>query len=223
MIISHSHRFAFISTMKCATNSLTQALIRDFDGVMPGGLHERRMELVPAGYFTFSVCRNPYTRAISLWWSTCMRNALDRYGFRQACADPDTLGGFMQWVNGLRTVPHELLLTQSQWHRDTRVDRFLKIEDLDAEFAALPFARPGASLGLLNATTTEQQGIMDLQRLQAGDGDLAFSTRPQRRRSAARDYLTPGAVEAVQAWAAEDFDRFGYSRDPQVVVDIALE
>lgn len=220
MIISHSHRFAFISTMKCATNSLTEALVREFDGVMPGDLHERRMALVPPGYFTFSVCRNPYTRAISLWWSTCMRNDLDRYGFRRACPEPDSLTGFMRWVNGLRTMPHELLLTQSEWHRHTRIDRFLKVEHLQAEFEALPFTRPGARLGLLNATTTEQQGVMDLRRLQAGDGDRALSTRPQRRRGEADEYLTAEAVGAIQRWAAEDFDRFGYARDPHAVLSL---
>lgn len=220
MIISHSHRFVFISTMKCATNSLTEALVRDFDGVMPGDLHERRMDLVPPGYFTFSVCRSPYTRAISLWWSTCMRNDLDRYGFRRACPDPDSLSGFMQWVASLRTVPHELLLTQSEWHRHTRIDRFLKVEQLQSAFEALPFTPPGARLGLLNATTTDQQGVMDLQRLRAGEGDRALSSRPQRRRGPAAEYLTPEAAEAIEHWAAEDFERFGYVRDPLAVRDL---
>lgn len=221
MIVSHSHRFVFISTMKCATNSLTQALVERYQGVMPGGLHERRMDWVPPGYFTFSVCRNPYTRAISLWWSTCMRNDLDRYGFRKACADPDSLEGFMQWMTSLADVPHDLLLTQSQWHRHTRIERFLKIENLAVEFAALPFVQPGATLGLLNATVTDEQGMVDVQQLKAGRGDRALSARPQRRRSAASDYLTPQAASLIRRWAAEDFERFGYPIDPRQVVDAA--
>lgn len=221
MIISHPHRFAFISTMKCATNSLTHALLTRYQGVMPGGLHERRMDWVPAGYFTFSVCRNPYTRAISLWWSTCMRHDLDRYGFRKACADPDSLAGFMRWLVGLQSLPHDLLLTQSQWHRHTRIDRFLKVEQLEAEFDALPFVQPGEKLAMINATVTDDQGLLDVKRLQDGQGDAALSARPQRRRGPAGEYLSDEAAALVRRWAAEDFERFGYSTDPRLAQDIA--
>lgn len=221
MIISHAHRFAFVSTMKCATNSLTHALLTRYQGVMPGGLHERRMDWVPAGYFTFSVCRNPYTRAISLWWSTCMRHDLDRYGFRKACADPDSLEGFMRWVVGLQALPHELLLTQSQWHRYTRVDLFLGVERLEAEFATLPFVQPGEKLGLLNATVTDAHETLNVERLKGGRGEDALAARPQRRRGPAREYLTPGASALVRRWAAEDFERFGYPVDPALAEDIA--
>lgn len=219
MIISHRHRFAFVSTMKCATNSLTHALLVHYEGAMPGGLHERRMDWVPPGYFTFSVCRNPYTRAVSLWWSTCMRHDLDRYGFRKACADPDRLEGFMEWVVGLATVPHDLLLTQDEWHRHTRIDRFLKIEKLDAEFGTLPFVRAAERLGRFNATVTSEQGMLDLERLKADRNAAALSTRPQRQRAPVSAYLTPRATALIRQWAAEDFVRFGYSTDPQHAVE----
>ena len=61
---------------------------------------------------------------------------------------------------------------------------------------------------------------MDVRRLQAGDGDRALSTRPQRRRGEADEYLTAEAVVAIQRWAAEDFDRFGYARDPHAVLSL---
>ncbi len=220
MIISQRHRFAFISTMKCATNSLTHALLTRYDGRMPGGLHERRMDWVPPGWFTFSVCRNPYTRAVSLWWSTCMRHDLDRYGFRKACADPDRLEGFMQWVLGLASLPHDLLLTQSEWHRHTRIDRFLRVEHLEAEFASLPFVQAGEKLELINATVTNEQGMMDVERLKADPSAATLSARPQRRREPASTYLTPSAVALIRQWAAEDFDRFGYATDPRLALDL---
>lgn len=220
MIISQRHRFAFISTMKCATNSLTHALLTRYQGAMPGDLHERRMDWVPPGYFTFSVCRNPYTRAVSLWWSTCMRHDLDRYGFRKTCADPDRLEGFMQWVLGLASVPHDLLLTQSEWHRHTRIDRFLRVEHLEAEFAALPFVPAGEKLEMINATVTDEQGMLDVERLKADRSAAALSARPQRRRESADAYLTPRAASLIRQWAAEDFVRFGYSTDPQLALEV---
>jgi hypothetical protein len=219
MIISHAHRFAFISTMKCATNSLTHVLMTRYGGVMPGGLHDRRMELVPPGAFTFSVCRNPYTRAVSIWWSTCMRHDLDRYGFRRACPDPDSFEGFMAWAVAQEAAPHELLITQSEWHRDTRIDRFLRLEQLDDEFGQLPFVAPGERLALLNATTTADQGLLDVTHLKAGDVVQALGARPQQRRAHVRTYLTPRAVDLVQAWAADDFARFGYALDPNEAED----
>lgn len=223
MIISHSHRFTFISTMKCATNSLTHLLLTKYDGTMPGELHDRRRELIPPGHFTFSVCRNPYTRAISVWWSTCMRHDLDRYGFRKACPEADSFEGFMAWVVSQPRPPHDLLITQSDWHRDTPIEVFLHVENLEAEFARLPFVPAPEKLGLLNATVTSDQHTVDFQRLREGAVAESLGSRPQRRRERAEVYLTPQAVGLVRRWAEEDFARFGYDLDPAKVHDISAD
>ena len=72
----------FFSTMKCATNTLYE-LLPKVGGVQKWsvdnnpGFHPRPVERMADVHFT--VCRNPYDRAVSIWASTCLRGG-DRYG-----------------------------------------------------------------------------------------------------------------------------------------------
>ena len=75
-MIIHPDGWVFVSTMKCATNTMYKVLPEIGGHRVQGGFHARPRVRI---YDThFSVCRNPYDRAVSIWASTCLRHG-DRY------------------------------------------------------------------------------------------------------------------------------------------------
>lgn len=186
MVISRSLNYTFITTPKCGTNTLFSILIERYEGVRVGDFHCRDLHYAPPGSFIFTICRNPFTRAVSIWWSTCMRGH-DRYGLRRACGNGDDFETFITWVAGLESRPITIQ-NQTEWQRDIRFDRILRLESLKSEFESLPFVHgPIENFPELNTTV--------------------YNRMP------ARHYLTPPAVEAIKKWARPDFERFGYSAD----------
>ncbi len=186
MVISHSLNYTFVSTMKCATNSLYSILVERYQGRRVGDFHCRDLRLAPPGSFVFTVCRNPYLRAVSIWWSTCMRGH-DRYGFRQACGNGDDFETFMLWV-ATQQRPVPLLQNQSEWQQGIRFDRVLHLENLATEFAVLPFVADAVvEFPEINTTLYNRQPAQQL--------------------------LTPVSIDAIRRWAAPDFENFGYSYD----------
>lgn len=197
MVISPTLKYAFVSTVKGGTNSLYQVLIEQFQGQRYGDFHCNDISQTERDWFLFTTCRNPYTRAVSVWYSTCMRGK-DRYYFRQMCPNPDSFEVFAEWAYLMQSQLHRLseaqqmlLMPQAVRHAGIPFHRILKLESLETEFARLPFvAGQTVKLPALNAT----QG----QRDQAGM------------------YLTERAIVAVQRWMDVDFQKYGYSRDANI-------
>ncbi len=186
MVIGEDLGYAFISTMKCATNSMYRVLVDHYNGCRVGDFHCRDTAYIPRNSFVFSICRNPYARAVSIWWSTCMRGH-DRYGFRRACGNGDDFQTFIVWVATLVRRP-PLLQNQTEWQAGLPLDDVLHLENLALEFARLPFiSRREIKLPEMNTTFSD--------------------------RLPAQHYLTPLAVDAVRVWARPDFENFGYSEE----------
>ncbi len=192
MVISIKHRYAFVSTVKGGTNSLYRMLIDQYSGARYGTFHHNDVSDIPPNWFLFTTCRNPYTRAISIWYSTCMRGK-DRYGFRQMCPDPDSFVAFAEWaalmqsqLGRLASTQRELLQTQTQHHAGIPFQRILRTEQLEQEFNTLPFVGSEyRQLPALNVTHSQ--------------------------RSCLEDYLTDRAILAVRRWMEPDFENYGYS------------
>lgn len=192
MIISIKHRFAFVSTVKGGTNSLYRVLNEHFEGARYGTFHHNDVSDIPPNWFLFTTCRNPYTRAVSVWYSSCMRGE-DRYGLRQLCPNPDSFEAFAEWaalmqsqLGRLTLAQQELLRTQTQHHAGIPFQRILRVEQLEQEFNTLPFV--GANyiqIPELNST--------------------------QSLRSNTDEHLTDRAILAVRRWMQPDFDNYGYS------------
>ena len=175
----------FVSTTKCATRTM-YAVLPQFGGERVDGFHSR-----PVGQdnrFTFAVCRNPLSRAVSTWWSTCKRDH-DKYAFRKASGCD--VGGFPKFVEWLtQEAPKDkLTMTQDDWHAGHRVDRFIWTENLDSDFYHLPF-------------------IQGVARWESDKMPVEGATDPLREPW--QDYHTPETVAMIAEWAAEDFERFGY-------------
>jgi len=187
MMISDKHRFAYTGITKTATQSMYDVLARHYMGYRPAGYGHHDL-CVPAHaqeYFRFAVVRNPYDRAVSMWWSTCKRDG-DKYGFRAACPDPDNFGAFMRWV--VETRPDsELTRTQADHLRAVPVNKTLRFESLADDFKTLPFYNGDPAEWPRINTTVESRGHWSR-------------------------YMNAESVEMVNRWCPCDFDRFGYKR-----------
>ncbi|HBN75417.1 MAG TPA: hypothetical protein DD473_06290 [Planctomycetaceae bacterium] len=194
MVISPKYQYAFVSTVKGGTNSLYDVLTTHYEGVRYGDFHCNDVHEIPKTWLIFSTCRNPYVRAVSIWWSTCMRGK-DRYQFRQLCSNPDSFEEFAEWaaavqpeLQSMGDSQRQLLMTQSARHGEIKFDQILRMEHLKADFEALPFVQShNRELPQLNPTVGQ--------------------------RLSAENYLTERAIAAVQNWMNDDFDRYGYSRE----------
>ncbi len=192
MIVSSELKYAFVSTVKGGTNSLYQILENNYHGQRYGGFHCNDVSEIPANWHLFTTCRNPYSRAVSIWFSTCMRGK-DRYYFRQMCPNPDSFEVFAEWAAIMQSQLHrmsepqqQLLMTQAQRHGEIEFNSILRVEHLLSDFAKLPF---------VEATLPEFP--------------ILNPTRNQR--DSAGDYMTERAIRAVQRWMAPDFEKYGYS------------
>lgn len=186
--------FVFVSVTKCASQTLFPVLERYYGGYHHGhSEHCRIIEKWAEPFYTFSVCRNPYSRAVSLWYSTTQRHnskgdLTDRYGYRAACPDPDDFAMFMRWITTLsHNIETSLETTQVDWLAGLRIDKFLRFESLDADFKTLPFynGKPKA-LPRNNTTYTD--------------------------RDPWQAYMTPQAIATIDKFYAADFDAHNYKR-----------
>ena len=193
MVISKSLKYAFVSTMKCGTNSMYEFLVKEHKGSRHGDFHCRDKSFFTPEWFTFTTVRDPYSRAVSIWWSTCKRHKMimtDRYKFRRKCKynnlDPNKFVDFMKWVVSVPVNKRQgLIQTQSQWHKDLDYDKVLKIENLASDFNELPFVK----------TKT-----MIMPRINS-----TFKDRLPHD-----DYLDKEVKKLIVEWAKDDFDRFDY-------------
>jgi Sulfotransferase family. len=131
----------FISTMKCATNSLYAAL----PGARYGrGFHSRPAKGERIRPLQWTVVRNPYDRAVSIWASTCLREG-DRYRakarIRSVGGEPESFDDFVAacLANGYRWAGGHgwLFRNQADWLDGVVIDRVARFSDLDADVAAI--------------------------------------------------------------------------------------
>ncbi len=194
MVISPKFKYAFVSTVKGGTNSLYNVLAKHYEGIRYGDFHCNDVHEIPADWLIFTTCRNPYVRAVSIWWSTCKR-CKDRYQFRQLCSNPDSFEDFAEWAASVQPdLPsmgdsqRQLLMTQSARHGKIKFDQILRMEHLETDFTTLPFVQSvNRAIPQLNPTVGQ--------------------------RLSAENYLTERAILAVQKWMSADFERYGYSSE----------
>ena len=194
MILNRKDRWVFVSTPKCATHTMYE-ILPAFGGERFGsGWHLREISIINSrDFFSFTVCRNPYARAVSLWWTTCrpdLDSLWDHYKFRKLVPDYTDFESFMKWLVGLGHISYgqhlAAKLSQTAWQRGMKLNCYLQLENLVEEFNALPFVKEAeAEIITLNESHYLKQDYLE--------------------------YLTPNAIELVQKWAFADFKRFGYS------------
>lgn len=183
MIVDIDRKWVFVSTPKCATNTM-YAVLPQYNGQRVGGFHQRDKGIL-VNTFSFTICRNPYDRAVSIWWSTCHPHEKEyksKRDYRAYLKDPTNFEEFILWF-----ISHKgPFISQTGWLKGLNINRYLRMEDLKKEFLTLPF---------INKPPKEWP--------------IENQTRNIRKHYS--EYMTPKAIAAVQKWAVGDFEKLGYS------------
>ena len=202
VIVSDKHRFVFVGVPKAATQSLFPWLADNFEGRQVG-MHTRKLPAGTEGYLVWSVVRNPYVRAVSMWWSVTGQGPTSETYCTQAVAEKYGDAGlvsFLRWVldsaeNGYSPLPDVLpplwLGPQTAWLAEAKPKEVYRLESFGPHLLA-QFVGKGKTLPPLPRNNDRQ----------AEHGPW-------------RNYMTPETVRLVNVWAANDFGAFGYEkRDP---------
>ena len=202
MRVSISHRFVYISTPKAGTHTICRLLKDHFpDGLRKNGLHNTRIPRCYQDYPRWTVVRNPFSRAVSLWWSTCRLHSEDRYGARKGCGAVDDFPQFMRWLVGLEPMGRQrqpLFLNQSDWLKPVQPIQILHLERLEEDLQGMPWWKDGIALPEENTTTQK------IERQSSEEGSEIL-------RPSWRELCQPKEIQqAVLEWAGEDFEMFGY-------------
>lgn len=206
MRISPIHRFVFVSTPKVCTHSIYQILDKHYsDGLVDlGFLHRNRVPHPFQELMRWTVVRNPYSRAVSIWWSTCRLAHLDQYKFRQKSGAEEDFVRFAVWL--AQTSPsarrlQPLIRNQTDWLKPVEPITAIHLENLEQELAKLSFWKKGIEVPQLNTTAQK----ISVQERKEGR-PIPFLPWPVLCQD-------KEAQEAILAWAAADFERFGYSKE----------
>lgn len=153
---------------------------------VPPGFHRNTVPPEYADWFTWTIVRNPYARAVSIWWSTTVNPNNKRYCYKEL--GTTDFATFLRYLLGrpAALAGRSLDLNQSAWLRPVRLDRIVKLESLPGGLEVLPFWRSGITLPWLNASD--------------GRGDW-------------RQYIDDTTGPLIREWAGDDFDRYGYSQN----------
>jgi len=197
MIVSRGWQAIYISCPKTGTNTLYKALA-ELGWQRHGQFHERNLPGGTRDFHKIGSVRNPYSRAVSAWWSNIKRpveqgrqmgNAT--WVLRSEIRSTEFID-FCRWLLNqnprrvLQSYRPALYGSQAAWYQGIPIDTWLHTETLDTDLRALPFIPAGVKLGRENATSNVY-------------GDW-------------HDYMTPETVELINRWAEPDFDQFGYEK-----------
>jgi len=194
----------FVSTPKAGTTTMYQYLRKHWQAERYGAFHETRVPADVRDRPVVTTCRDPYTRAVSMWWHTCHR------GKRGGLAQYDN----MELATFLRLLPALQLkwcIEQVEWHDRFRPTHVLRLEHLQEDFDALPFVLFGAP-PIVPRNRSEYLG-------DTHDIDYESWTDvlpPPLAKRPRRDYMTDEAAALVREHFAEDFERYGYDTDREI-------
>ena len=186
VMIGEENKFAFVSCPKTGTHTMYEVLPR-FGGKRFAGMHHRRVPRGATGFCKFGIVRNPYSRAVSAWWSNVQRPLRSGAVPRQRGLHGHDLIHFAEYLLTQSEHPGkpQLFGNQSRWYHGTPLDVMLRTETLEQDFNRLPFVGEHVTLPMINASE--------------GCGPW-------------RDYMTPAIVELLDEWAEPDFAKYGYER-----------
>jgi hypothetical protein len=175
-------------------------VLPSYGGVRVGGFHDRRVPKHAAGWMKLGIVRDPYDRALSIWWATqfskgnkdiiaSVTRTQGEYNFKAFCLWMS--GKFTRGRHGIHGARWGLFRPMHEWYKKVRITHWLHTESLEAEFNALPFVEAPVKLPYVNTSAEKKKGRPTLE-----------------------DAMTPDIQAIIEEWAGEDFETFGYKRRP---------
>lgn len=191
MAVFHSekHNVTYYALPKTASQAVKHIMTTHYGAKQVRG---KQALNIPKGSYVFTVARNPYSRCVSLWWSTC-KDADDRYGFKEYGETPEKLLKWLVEGGPAYSIPNyrnlDLCWTQDHWLGMVKPDKIIDYNDLDEGLKGLPC----------------YNGEFDR---------VPIVNRKDRDwRKSLSEYMTPTFIELVNEWCHDDFVRFGYTKE----------
>ncbi|MHA1345007.1 MAG: sulfotransferase family 2 domain-containing protein [Candidatus Heimdallarchaeaceae archaeon] len=201
MRVNKIHKFIFISTPKACTHTIYNILDEHYSfRLRKFGFHCNNIPERYKNYFRWTVVRNPFSRAVSIWWSACRLAHKDQYKFRVRSGGQYDFTKFIVWLSK-QNQNEALVMNQSNWLRSVEPYNLIHMENLEEELKQLPFWKEGIKIPQLNTTTEKIETQSKAEE------------KVIKRPSLKELYKSKRAIEAVLKWAEEDFDKFEYERD----------
>lgn len=182
----------FISCAKCATHSIYRTMENcggeKFLG-NPRRFHNIKIPKFALDYERIGACRNPYSRAVSIWWFFVDHEKNKRHGIeiRQWLGNDQSLEKMCRWLLGRHShTPGRLWSSMTNRYDGLNISRFLRVEHLGEDFAKLPMAKKHIA-----------RNFPHMLRSRPGNW---------------REHMTPKVINLINRWAAPDFENFGYER-----------
>lgn len=127
--------FVFVHVARTAGRSIQRALHKHYAAMWHEPCDYRRLTPSIRASFTFAVCRNPYSRAVSLW--------AFRRQMRHPSLNATKLPEFPDWIAAAAAGEDPEMGSQAEYLAPVRLDALLRFEHIAAEVKRLPFWRPG--------------------------------------------------------------------------------
>lgn len=198
MIVSVTRQIVFVAIPKTGTRSIYECLMESFDGLYISD-HLKEVPKKYRNYFVFTVVRNPYSRTVSSWWSTCKRENDKRKYIQKYLKKENTFLNFcrhLEQINREINYPH--IHPQAEWLTRNQFDKIVRFENLELEWLVLPFNTNKVPLPHINPTTKVQIGKF-------GPGNPVA-------RDQFTSYLCDESVQIINDFYSEDFDLTGYKK-----------
>jgi hypothetical protein len=142
----------FISTRKCATNSMYEAL----PGERIDSFHALTNKRLAPIHWT--IVRNPYDRALSIWGSTCNRpdnGRNEKWGAKDILGDDKSFKRFAQII--LQNPHGSIFRNMSYFHNQCLIDDFAKIENLQEDVKRIT----GLDINIPQMNTSPHNYVLD--------------------------------------------------------------
>jgi len=192
MIINHARRWVIITPPKTGSTTLRTLLVDESAGrdtcCFTGHQHDATLPRDCQSYGVFATVRNPYDRAVSLWWHRLWDIRHEQGTVGAGCSGPSVAAlacehPFSEFVGWMATAEAFFAWPCTRWLRFVPAYRVLRLESLGADLRRWRLLPTGRPIPHENRT---------------GHGPV-------------HAYYTPEIRDVIRASHRDDFEAFGYS------------